>query len=51
LFAALDVASGQVKAGHYKRKRRGEFLDFMKEVIVDYADQEIHVILDSLNTH
>ena len=28
LFAALNVATGQVKAGHYKRRRRREFLDF-----------------------
>lgn len=51
LFAALNVASGQVKAGHYKRRRRREFLEFMNEVIADYPDQEIHVILDNLNTH
>jgi transposase len=52
LFAALDVLTGQVKAGHYRRRRRREFLDFMNEVIGGYpADQEIHVILDNLNTH
>lgn len=52
LFAALDVFTGQVKAGHYGRRRRREFLDFMNEVIADYApDQEIHVILDNLRTH
>lgn len=51
LFAAFNVATGQVKAGHYKRRRRREFLDFMNEVIADYPDREIHVILDNLNTH
>ena len=51
LFVALNVATGQVKAGHYKRRRRREFLDFMNEVVADYPDQEIHVILDNLNTH
>jgi len=51
LFAALNVATGQVKAGHYKRRRRREFLDFMNEVIADYPEREIHVILDNLNTH
>lgn len=51
LFAALDVATGQVRAGHYGRRRRREFLDFMNEVLADYADQEVHVILDNLNTH
>jgi transposase len=52
LFAALNVATGQVKAGHYWRRRRREFLDFMNEVVADYpADVELHVVLDNLNTH
>lgn len=52
LFAALQVATGQVKAGHYKRRRRREFLDFMNEVVADYApDVQLHVVLDNLNTH
>ncbi len=51
LFAALSVATGQVKAGHYNRRRRVEFLDFMNEVIAQHEGQEIHVILDNLNTH
>lgn len=51
LFAALDVATGQVKAGHYHRRRRREFLDFMNEVVSDYPQQEIHVVLDNLSSH
>jgi transposase len=51
LFAALEVATGQVKAKHAKRRRRAEFLDFMNEVVADYPDQEIHVVLDNLRTH
>jgi len=51
LFAALNIASGQVKSGHYKQRRRREFLDFMNQVIADYRGQEIHVILDNLRTH
>lgn len=51
LFAALDVATGMVKAGHYTRRRRIEFLDFMNRVVADHDDQEIHVVLDNLNTH
>jgi transposase len=45
------VATGLVKAGHYQRRRRVEFLDFMNRVVADYPDREIHVILDNLNTH
>ena len=51
LFAALEVATGQVQVGHYPRRRRREFLDFMNDVIAGHPDQEIHVILDNLNTH
>jgi transposase len=51
LFAVLEVATGQVKAGHYRRRRRIEFLDFMNRVVQAYPDREIHVILDNLNTH
>jgi transposase len=51
LFAALDVATGQITAKHSKRRRRVEFLDFMNEVIADHRDQEIHVVWDNLRTH
>lgn len=51
LFAALDIVTGKVKAGHYKRRRRREFLDFMNELITEYPEQEIHVVLDNLKTH
>ena len=52
LFAALEVASGLVSAGHYQRRRRREFLDFMNELVRDYPpDAQLHVILDNLNTH
>jgi len=36
LFGALEVATGQVKAGHYARRRRRQFLDFMNDLIADY---------------
>lgn len=51
LFAALDVLTGQVTAGHYKRRRRVEFLDFMNHVVAAYPGNEIHVVLDNLSTH
>ena len=52
LFAALEVATGRVRAGHYNRKRRREFLDFMNSVVGGYPeDVELHVILDNLSTH
>ena len=51
LFAALAVATGLGKAGHYRRRRRVEFLDFMTRVIAAHPGRQIHVILDNLNTH
>ena len=51
LFAALDVATGQVQTGHYQRRRRREFLDFMNGVVAAHPGREIHVVLDNLNTH
>ena len=51
LFAALDVATGMIQTGHYPRRRRREFLDFMNEVVANQTDQDIHVVLDNLNTH
>jgi transposase len=51
LFAALEVATGLVKTQHFNRRRRREFLAFMNEIVAQYPDQEIHVILDNLNIH
>ena len=36
LFAALEVATGLVHSGHYRRRRRHEFLDFMNELVSLY---------------
>lgn len=51
LFAALEVATGKVTAVHKRRRRRGEFLDFMNQVVRAYPDRELHVVLDNLSTH
>lgn len=51
LFAAFEVATGKLTAAHKQRRRRVEFLDFMNTVVAAYPGQEIHVVLDNLNTH
>jgi transposase len=51
LFAALEIATGQVKTAHYSRRRRREFLDFMNELVAEHPNRQIHVVLDNLNTH
>jgi len=52
LFAALQVATGQVRTAFTPLKRREEFLQFMNEVVAESApEMELHVILDNYSTH
>jgi len=51
LFAALDIANGDVMARHYNRRRRVEFLRFMNAILAANPGREIHVVLDNLSTH
>ena len=52
LFAALAVATGEVKTAITQLKRREEFLQFMDQVVAESAPgQELHVILDNYCTH
>ena len=51
ILAALEVGTGKIIAAHSKRRRRVEFLGFMKSVVIAFPDRELHVILDNLNTH
>jgi transposase len=53
LFAALDIATGQVIGNCHRRHRHQEFLQFMelvdKRLPVDAG--EIHLVLDNYGTH
>lgn len=52
LFAALEVATGQVRTAFTQLKRREEFLQFMDQVVAETPpEQELHVILDNYCTH
>src|SRR6266849_7591364 len=52
LFAALEVATGQVHAKTTDYKKREDFLDFLDAVLAELPlEQEIHVILDNYSTH
>jgi transposase len=52
LFAALDVATGQVQTSITQLKRREDFLQFMDQVVAETpSDEELHVILDNYCTH
>jgi len=52
LFAALEIASGQVHAQTTEHKKRVDFQRFLDTVLAELpTDKEIHVILDNYCTH
>jgi transposase len=52
LFAALQVATGEIKTATTMLKRREEFLHFMDQIVADAPEgREIHAILDNYCTH
>jgi transposase len=51
LFAALDVATGQVTDACYPKHRHQEFLKFLKKVAAAYPGRELHVVCDNYATH
>lgn len=51
LYAALNVATGNVDFQFSKRKTRRNFLDFMNALVKDYPERELHVVLDNLSAH
>ena len=51
LFAALDIATGQVTGACLPRHRHQEFLRFLKQVAKAYPNQELHLVMDNYATH
>ena len=55
LFAALDIATGQVTAACKPRHRHQEFLAFLKQVARSYPDdgtgQQMHLVMDNYAAH
>src|ERR1700682_810371 len=52
LFAALEIATGQVYTQTTEQKKREDFRRFLDTVVAELpADKEIHVILDNYCTH
>ena len=52
LFAALDIATGNVLGKCYRRHRSIEFLDFLKKIDAAVpADLDVHLVLDNYGTH
>jgi transposase len=51
LFAALEVATGQVVDACYPRHRHQEFLRFLKKVAAAWPGTDLHVVCDNYATH
>jgi transposase len=52
LFAALNIATGEVQTKTTATKKREDFQAFLEDVLRDIPDdQQVHVILDNYSTH
>ncbi|GAA0380192.1 hypothetical protein GCM10010319_68310 [Streptomyces blastmyceticus] len=51
LFAALNVATGEVLGECRPDRNTAGFLAFLKKAVKPHANKEIHVVLDNLSTH
>ena len=52
MFAALNMATGEVLGKTYRKHRHQEVLMFLREVERTVPkDQEIHIVLDNYATH
>jgi transposase len=51
LFAALEIATGQVTAACKPRHRHQEFLAFLKQVARAYPDRDLHLVMDNYAAH
>jgi transposase len=51
LYAALEIASGEVTGACYPRHRHQEFLTFLNRLVRAYPRRPLHVVLDNSSTH
>ena len=51
LFAALEIATGQVTGVCKPRHRHQEFLVFLRHLARGYPDQQLHLIMDNYAAH
>ena len=51
MFAALEIATGQVTGVCKNRHRHQEFLAFLKHLARAYPDRELHLVMDNYATH
>jgi transposase len=51
LYAAMNVATGEVAHACADSHTAADFLSFMKQVAAQYPQKELHVVLDNSSTH
>jgi transposase len=51
LYAALEIASGQVVHACQPRHRHQEFLAFLRRIVRAFPEGELHLVLDNSSTH
>ncbi|MGH1508588.1 IS630 family transposase [Ralstonia solanacearum] len=52
LFAALDIATGEVIGELHRRHRSSEFLQFLRTIDASVpAEMEVHLVMDNYGTH
>jgi transposase len=51
LYAALEIASGQVLTECHPRHRAAEFLGFCRRIVREHPAGELHIVLDNSSTH
>ena len=51
LYAALEIASGEVTGACYPRHTHQEFLTFLNRLVKAYPRRPLHVVLDNSSTH
>jgi transposase len=51
LYAALDIATGQVLAECHPRHRAAEFLAFCRRIVREHPAGQLHIVLDNSSTH
>lgn len=51
LFAALEIATGKVTDGSYRKHGKAEFLGFMKRVARDNPNERLCLVVDNCRTH
>ena len=51
LYAALEIATGEVTGACYPQHRHQEFLTFLNQLMKAYPQRPLHVVLDNSSTH